>query len=850
MNRSLHISEQLPIDPVLPELERTIASSRNAVLHAPPGAGKTTRVPLALMDLPELGGGRIVMLEPRRLAAVYAAHRMASSLGEEAGGTVGYAMRFERRVSGKTRIEVVTEGILTRRLQRDPCLEGVSLVIFDEFHERSIHADLALAFCLEVQREVRPDLRILVMSATLDTGPVASLLGNAPVVSSEGRSFPVEVRYLEDSRDRFPERMAAAVRRALSETEGDILAFLPGSGEIRACREILHERISDPSLSILPLYGDLPFVEQERSILPGTGRKVVLATNIAETSLTIEGVRVVVDGGLSRMVRHDPSSGLNRLVTVRESRASAEQRTGRAGRLAPGVCYRLFGSHTFGAMTPFSPPEILLSDLSSLVLELAVWGVREPGSLSWLDPPPAVAVSTARDLLRDLGALDREGRPTETGRRMAELPVHPRLARLLFRGKELEKEEAAAVVAALLSERDIFRYAPGESARVCESDLLERYEAMTDRARDGGGLSRAGAVRAVERTAGQLSRLMKTSPGRTHREATLRVDDAARLLLAAYPDRIAGRREDGGDRFLMANGRGALLSPKSGVRGQPLILALQVDAGTGGEGRIHRASTVTPELVRSECGDRLITGRAVSWDQGQERVLAWDEERIGAVALSRRQASASDEEALPILLEVVRNSGMEILGWERPVRMFLGRVRLVKNVFPEEDWPDGGPERLLATLPEWLGPYLPGVRSRRDLAALDLLTPLRALFSREMLRLLEERAPTHAVVPSGRRVEIDYLSGEEPILAVKLQELFGLADTPVVAAGRVSLLLHLLSPAGRPVQVTRDLRNFWDSGYREVKRELKGRYPKHPWPDDPWNAEPTGKTKRMLKARS
>lgn len=837
----------LPIDSVLPDLVRTVASSSNTVLHAPPGAGKTTRVPLALLGVPECAGGRIVMLEPRRLAAVHAAHRMASSLGEEAGGTVGYAMRFERRVSGKTRIEVVTEGILTRRLQRDPCLEGVSLVIFDEFHERSIHADLALAFCLEVQREVRPDLKILVMSATLDTGPVSALLGNAPVVASHGRSFPVAVHYLEDSRDRFPGRMAAAVRRALVETEGDILAFLPGSGEIRACHEILCREISRPSLSVHPLYGDLPFAEQERAILPGPGRRVVLATNIAETSLTIEGVRVVVDGGLSRMVRHDSSSGLNRLVTVRESRASAEQRTGRAGRLAPGVCYRLFGRHTFNAMTPFSLPEILVSDLCSLVLELAVWGVREPASLSWLDPPPGAAVAVARDLLRELGALDREGRPTQAGRRMAELPVHPRLARLLLRGKELGLEAAAAWCAALLSERDIFRYGPGEHASLCESDLLERCDAMKEPMRGRGGLPQAGAMRAVERTAAHLSRLMG---GGAIRESPLGNDDAARLLLAAYPDRIARAREEGEGRYLLANGRGARLSPKSGVRGRQLLLALQVDTGTGGEGLIHQASAVTPQVVRCECGDRVVKGRVVSWNQGQERILAWDEERIGAVVLSRRQVPASDDDAVPVILELIRTSGMEILGWERPVRLFQGRVRMVRGAFPEEEWPDLDAARLAATSPEWLGPYLHGVRSRRDLAALDLLSPLRSLLGREMLRILEERAPTHVVVPSGRRIEIDYLSGETPVLAVKLQEMFGLADTPAVAGGRVKLLLHLLSPAGRPVQVTRDLRNFWEIGYCEVRRELKGRYPKHPWPDDPWNAVPTAKTSRRAKERS
>lgn len=842
--------QPLPIDPILPELRRTLASSPNTVLHAPPGAGKTTRVPLALLELPELAGGRIVMLEPRRLAAVHAAHRMAAALGEEAGGTVGYAMRFERRVSKGTRVEVVTEGILTRRLQRDPSLEGVSLVIFDEFHERSIHADLALAFCLEVQGSLRPDLRLLVMSATLDCGPVAALLGNAPVVASEGRSFPVEVRHLEEAgHPHLPVRMAAAVRRALAETEGDVLAFLPGSGEIRACRDILVDEGAGSGVSIHPLYGDLPFAEQERAILPGPVRKVVLATNIAETSLTIEGVRVVVDSGLSRMVRHDPGSGLNRLVTVRESRASAVQRAGRGGRLGPGVCYRLFGSHTFHAMTPFSPPELLVSDLSSLVLELAVWGVREPGSLAWLDPPPEAAVEAARDLLRMLGALDREGKPTETGRRMAELPVHPRLARLLLRGSELGLAEAAAVLAALLSERDIFRHGPGEVARVCESDLLERYEACRAGAGNRGGRLQPGALRSVERSAAQLSRLLsgRTDGASRQSAAVPDADDAARLLLAAYPDRVARRREEGGERYLLANGRGALLSPRSGVRNRPYILAAQVDARSGGEGVIHQASALTPELLRAECGDAIVTATRVVWEPGQERIMAWEEERLGAVALSRRQSTATDEEALPVLLQLVRDSGLELLDWGRAVRQFLGRVAMVREAFPGEEWPDLATERLLETLPEWLGPFLYGVRSRRDLAGVDLLSALKSLFSRDRLRLLEERAPTHVSVPSGRRVEIDYASGAEPVLAVKLQEMFGLADTPTVAGGRVALLLHLLSPAGRPVQVTRDLRNFWESGYREVRKELRGRYPRHPWPDDPWNAEPTRKTSRALQ---
>ncbi|MDD2336967.1 MAG: ATP-dependent helicase HrpB [Geobacteraceae bacterium] len=840
----------LPIEPILPELLRTVAASPNTVLQAPPGAGKTTRVPLALLDLPGIAAGRIVMLEPRRLAAVNAASRMAFTLGEEAGQTVGYTMRFERRVSSKTRIEVVTEGVLTRRLQRDPCLEGVSLVIFDEFHERSLNADFALALCLEVQREVRPDLKILVMSATLNCGPVAGLLGNAPVVVSEGRSFPVEVRFLEDSsRLPVPVRMAAAVRRALLETEGDILAFLPGSGEIRACCEQLREKSPGASPVIHALYGDLPFDEQQKAILPGPTRKVVLATNIAETSLTIQGVRAVVDSGLSRVLRHDPASGMNRLLTVRESRASAEQRAGRAGRLVPGVCYRLFGQHTFNAMTGFPPPEILVSDLSSLALELAVWGVRDPTALSWLDPPPEAGLAAARELLRNLGALNRDGRATETGRKMAELPVHPRIARMLLRGRDTGTDEIASVLGALLGERDIFRYGPGEAAPLCESDLLERYEAIAERRQRGDIRVQAAAIRAVERSVAQLLRLLKKGAGACL-PLPVRADDAARLLLAAYPDRVARQREESSDRYLLVNGRGARLSRKSGVRNHAFILAIQVDAGGKGEGLIHQACCLTPELVRSECGEQIVTERKVVWDTGQERLMAWEEELLGAIYLFRRQVVPSDDEAIPLLLDVIRDSRLLFLNWDREACRFRGRLRLVREAFPEEEWPDLGDERLLAILSDWLAPFLFGVRSRRDIFGLDLTAALRALFTRAQLRLLEERAPTSITVPSGSRIEIDYVSGGEPFLAVKLQEMFGCADTPAIAGGRVKLVLHLLSPARRPVQVTRDLKGFWESGYREVKKELKGRYSKHPWPDDPWNAVPTGKTNRALRGKT
>jgi ATP-dependent helicase HrpB len=857
----------LPIDSIMEDLLRAVANSTNVVLQAPPGAGKTTRVPLALLELPLFDTGRIIMLEPRRLAASHAAHRMAGSIGERVGETVGYAMRFDRCISERTRIEVVTEGVLTRRLQNDPCLEGVAMVIFDEFHERSLQADLALALCLEVQREVRADLRILVMSATLDGASVAALLGDAPVITSTGRSFPVEVRYLENcGHAQLPVRMSAAVRRALSETEGDILAFLPGSSEIRACRALLADEMSGSQVSVCALYGDLPFQEQEKAIQPSSRRKVVLATNIAETSLTIEGVRVVIDSGLSRVVRHDPANGMNRLVTVRASKASVEQRRGRAGRLAPGVCYRLFGRHTFDAMTAFSPPEITVSDLAPLVLELAAWGVREPASLAWLDPPPSAGIVAAKELLFDLGAIDRNGFPTETGQRMAEFPVHPRLARMLIRGIDLGLAEAASFLAALLTEQDIICRGPDETVPACESDLLERYEILTGGLKRPAGIVRETAVRAVERAASQLVRLTgkagKTrrynSSGSTRSSTNsntsvtgagraLEGEQAARLLLAAYPDRIARQREEGSDRYLLANGRGARTSRKSGVRNRSLILAVYVDAGEKGEGIIHQACALTEDLVRRECSDRISKEKRVFWDVSQERILVWEEEAVGAAVLVRRQRKVSDDEAAPVLLSAIRDLNMECLCWDGAPRQFLGRVRLIRHAFPEESWPDMGRERLLETLPEWLGPFLTGARSRRDIAAVDLLAALKASLSWEQQRLLDERAPTHIIVPSGSRIGIDYESDDGPVLAVKLQEMFGLGDTPTIAGKRVKLLLHLLSPARRPVQVTRDLRGFWENGYNEVKRELKGRYPKHPWPDDPWKAVATRMTNRMLK---
>ena len=834
-----------PIDPILPFLRKALASGPSVVLKAPPGSGKTTRAPLALLPLFPPEKGRIIMLEPRRLAAVSAARWMAQTLGEPLGETMGYSIRFDSRTSEKTRIEVVTEGVFIRRIQGDPALEGVAMVIFDEFHERSLQADLALALCLDVRRSLREDLKILAMSATLDCGPLASLLGGCPVISSEGQAFPVEERYLPEDRGKtLAERTASAVRKALRETLGDLLVFLPGAGEIRACAEILQSAPTgrEADLSLHPLYGDLPLEEQERAILPGDRRKIVLATNIAETSLTIEGVKVVVDSGFTRRQQYDPATGMNRLVTVPVSRSAAEQRKGRAGRLEPGVCYRLYSRHAFQSLIPFAPPEMLVSDLAPLALELAVWGVRDPGDLSWLDPPPGPAWESAKRLLLDLGALDSRGAVTPAGKYMNRLPLHPRLGRLLKRAAELGVPRLGADLAALLSERDIFRRGPSDSpGRERDLNVGSRVETLRKWRRQGElpGKADGWALRAVDRTSRQIRSLLPDSPRLPDEETA---DLIPRLLLRAFPDRVAGRRAEGGSRFVLSQGRGVKAASLCGLEGSALIVAAQVDAGEKAEGIVHLAEPVGEDHLREELADRLETVRRVEWDRQEGRVVAILEERLGAVRISARPFAPAEEEVAPIWGDAIRSGSARIV-FEGEARQFQARVGLMSKVFPDEGWPDLSAEHLLATPEIWVIPFLKGVRTRAQLAALDLLPPLRALLSFEKQRLLDARAPASLTVPSGHRVPLDYAAGDAPVLAVKLQEMFGLADTPAIAAGRVKVLVHLLSPARRPVQITRDLRGFWNSGYQEVKKELRARYPKHPWPDDPWNAAPTRKTK-------
>ncbi len=833
-----------PVDSIVPQLIASLHERSAVIVHAPPGSGKTTRIPLTLLDAPWLQGQKIIMLEPRRLAVVNSARWMSASIGEEVGGTVGYAIRFDRCTSSRTRLEIVTEGLLTRRLQSDPSLDGVGLVIFDEFHERNLHSDTSLALCLDMQKGLRPDLRIIIMSATPDLSVIRSLLPDAELLSSTGRLHPVEIRYLGLRESEPVAAAVAATTRALKETSGDILLFLPGTGEIRRCLAMLRERHSADDLLFAPLYADLPFKEQEKAITPGEKRKVVLATNIAETSLTIEGVRVVIDSGLTRRSRFDPATGLNRLVTERVSLAAATQRAGRAGRLAPGICYRLWSEHEQAGLIPHDPAEILVSDLSELMLNLALWGVNDPRELSWADPPPEAATAESRRLLQMLGGLDYRLRITPLGRRMAAFPLHPRLAKMLLCGIDRGEGEMASDLAAVVSERDFIRFAAKEKpATFCDlSDRLEllqlwRRDRSSPALRDVDG----NLLRSVERLSGQLRRIAGLKVPSDHYSCR----GAGVLLAAAFPDRVAMQREPSSKRYILANGRGAQLSPRSGVFGSRFIVAVELDGGCGAEGIIFSASTLQEGELLELFSDQIIVSRSVYRDDAGGRVLAREERRLGSILLESRAVRAEPADVANAVIEGVRARGdLGLLGETSACRQYRARVRLLRETMGESDWPDLSDESLLATAEEWLAPQLLVMERPERLSGFDLLQVLKGILGWKLNSLLDELAPTELQVPSGSRIRLDYLAEGGPLLSVKLQELFGLADTPTVAAGRVPILLHLLSPAGRPMQVTRDLRSFWDRVYPEVKKELKGRYPKHPWPDDPWSATPTRHTKR------
>ena len=839
------LSSPLPIQEILPALREALAAHPSVVLTAPPGAGKTTIVPLSLLDEPWLAGRTILILEPRRLAARAAAARMAALLGESVGETVGYRIRFDSKISAKTRIEVLTEGILARRLQSDPGLERVGIVIFDEFHERHLHADLALALCLDSRRMLREDLKLLVMSATLDGQAVASLLGHAPVLSSPGRSFPVETHYTgrvsQETEKRIPETVKQAVIYALKHDQGDLLVFLPGAWEIRRTQEMLEEALSGQPVDLLPLYGDLPWEAQERAIKPNAGvrRKIVLATPIAETSLTIEGVGVVIDSGLVRVPEFDPRTGLTRLTTTRISRASAEQRAGRAGRLGPGVCYRLWSEATQRALTERPVPEIRAADLTPLALELAQWGARDAEALSWLDPPPAGALAQARGLLIELAAIDSNGAITPAGRSMAALPLHPRLAHIIREADALGFGSMGCDIAALLSERDLLS---GERKR--SADFLIRLEALhafRTRGREGARSSGAdpAACQRVEQASRQYLRLLQSRNTGTAQD----LDQTGWLLAFAYPDRIAQQRSTGDVRYLLASGRGVSLPRHEHRMRPPYLVAASLDAGET-EGTIHLAAAVELDALRDHLGKKFRTEDVIRWDVQRKQIIAQREVRLGRLLIDRGAIPDPDPEKVrAAMLEGVRNLGFEALPWTREARDFQARVLSLRKWLPQENWPDLSDAALNETIDDWLGPYLGGIKRGQDLTRLDLLLILKALLDRRLQHRLEEGAPTHLTVPSGSRLRLEYRPGESPVLAVKLQEMFGLADTPRVAFGKVPVTLHLLSPARRPIQVTQDLRGFWERTYAEVKKELKGRYPKHPWPDNPWKAVPTGRAK-------
>jgi len=829
----------LPVSETLPALKAALAEKGAAVLEAPPGAGKTTLVPLALLGEPWLTGKRILMLEPRRLATRAAARRMAQMLGESVGETVGFRTRLETRIGPKTRIEVMTEGILPRLIEDDPGLDGVGLLIFDEFHERSLEADLGLALALDSRRHLRDDLRLLVMSATIEGDRVARLLGNVPVVASQGRSFPVEIRHLaRPAPDRFEAGVVAAVMRALNDESGSVLVFLPGGAEIRRVARQLEAAGLGADVSVAPLYGDLAPDAQDEALRPAAPgrRKVVLATSIAETSLTIEGIRIVIDSGLMRVPRYEPGSGMTRLATLRVSQASARQRSGRAGRLEPGIAYRLWPEAEEAQLRPFNAPEILEADLAPLALALAQWGAGDPAALALLDPPPAAAYAEAKGLLTRLGALDVEGKITAHGKAMAALGLHPRLAHMVLIGKEKGIGATAAAIAALLMERDILRAAPG--AR--DSDLRLRVEMVEER----GAARNLPAGMTLDRGAAERTRQAARQIGQRLGIGGGEIDarEAGRLLALAYPDRIAQQRPGARGQFLLANGKGAEMQPADALAGEDYLAVADLD-GDRRVARIFLAAPLSRAAIEEDFAKDIAAEEIVEWDARAAAVLARSRLRLGALALEDKPLAAPDPARVTAaMIAGIRELGPKALPWSREAESLRARIAFLRRI-EGTAWPDLSDAALLENLEEWFAPYLAGISRRAQLQGLDLAAALAARLTHVQRQALDRLAPTHASVPSGSRIAIDY-AGEAPALAVKLQEMFGARETPAIASGRVKLVVHLLSPAGRPLQVTGDLAGFWRNSYPQVRAEMRGRYPRHPWPENPLEAPPTKRTKR------
>lgn len=818
-----------PIFEVLPQLRQTLSVSKTVLLQAPPGAGKSTVLPLELMNESWLENQKIIMLEPRRLAAKSVAQRMANLQNESLGEGVGYRVRFDSNVGKNTRIEVVTEGILTRMLQHDNALEGVGMVIFDEFHERSLQADLALALCLQVQQVLRDDLRILIMSATLDGEQILSALGKVPVLSSLGKQFPVEIKYTKDKDDiHVTTRVVTAIRRSIRDDEGDILVFLPGAWEINKVQSILEEE--NPGVSIQPLYGDLPFNKQQQAILPDPGgkRKVVLATSIAETSLTIEGIRVVIDSGLSRVPRFDPRSGLTRLETVRVTKDAADQRAGRAGRLSAGTCYRLWNEGIQASLQESRRPEILEADLAPLMLELSQWGIQDIKELKWITPPPFGAVQQARELLIQLHAIEN-GTITARGKEMLRLPTHPRIAHLLLQAPDALKS-LAADVAALLEERDPMEKEKGADLSL-RIEILRRWRSGERVFADRNVLDR------IEKLAANWRRLLhmhqdNTMPGHF---------DVGRLLIAAYPERIAQQLTEFGERYKMSNGRVARLQGHDPLVREPWLCIALLDAGSG-EGKIFMAAAVSVSDLFSEAEEQEV----VYWDDERGMVAAVLEKTLQGLRLDSKPIhKIAEEKRVPVLCTMIREKGLSILGWGESQQYWQARVMSLRAWRKDEDWPDVSDAHLAETVDTWLSPFLINVSKQIELQRLNWDEILPTLLSWDLGSTLDSLAPSKIKVPSGSLIQVQYFKdGRLPVMEVRLQEMFGLLETPTINAGRTKVVLHLLSPGYKPVQVTQDLRSFWQTTYHEVRKELRMRYPKHHWPEDPWTAEAVRGVKR------
>lgn len=830
------MGQAYPVLEILPELQSTLAKHTIAILQAPPGAGKSTVLPLELMNEPWLQQKKIILLEPRRLAARSVAERLANLLDESVGERVGFRVRFETKVSTRTQIEVVTEGILTRMIQGDNSLEEAGLIIFDEFHERSLHADLALALCLQLQQVLRSDLRILIMSATLDGAHLSSVLGGAPVITSQGRQYPVTLRYAaQDSDTPAAIRMAQTIRRALrEETEGDVLAFLPGTGEIKRTQELLEAEGVDAV--IYPLYGDLSFAKQQDAILPRRDgrRKIVLATSIAETSLTIEGIRIVIDSGLARVPRFDPRSGLTRLETIRVTKDAADQRAGRAGRLGPGIGYRLWTEGIHMSLQPQRKPEVLEADLAPFMLELAQWGVKDVRELTWITMPPTGAVSQATELLTQLGALDERG-ITSRGKAMLRLPTHPRIAHLLLEASDVEGDVGgkntktnplaalAADLAALLEERDPL-------AKETGADLALRVEALRKWRHGDRVYADRGVLERINKLATNWRRLLRVDED----NAIPHDAQVGRLLVAAYPERIARQQEKHSERYKLTNGRFFRLPQHDPLMREPWLCVAQLDGGSG-EGKIFMAAAVQLTDLLALASSQEV----VRWDTERNQVVSVVEKRVGTLVLeSRPAASANEAQRLRVLCDYIRTQGLNVLGWAEAQEHWQARVMNARAWRPDEHWPDVTEEALLQSLDEWLTPYLTGVNKRSELERLDLSSILTSILPWELQNRLDAVAPTRLAVPSGSMINVQYFAdGRLPIIEVRLQEMFGLLETPAVNEGRTKVLLHLLSPGYKPVQVTQDLKSFWQTTYHEVRKELRMRYPRHHWPEDPWTAE-------------